>query len=131
MATTPKNPLLTFFANDIKVAKIEGEQLKKLNETLPDLLAAHQGDWAMVKEKLVAALPLDATLLQNMDFTHSLAVWSENNENLVKVFQDSKTTFSMRDIALNFDKTQIRTELINCKRNKITIIFSIFKKQRL
>ena len=108
MATKDKTPLnarLDLFQFDL------GKN-KELTTTFSTLYAEKEGDWTAIKADLTEDKGFTPDVVKNLTFTHALSDWSKDNADLVKVFQKDKTTFSMRDIALNFDKAQFTEKLI-------------------
>lgn len=108
MATNDKTPLesrldlFKFDLNKINVSdkKDASDKTEALTTLFSTLYTEKKGDWAAIKADLTEAKGFSLEMVQNLTFTHALSEWSKDNENLVKVFQEDKTTLSMRDIAL-------------------------------
>lgn len=69
------------------------------------IFSKHSGNWSAIKSELKGKEGFTDKVLSNLEFTHNLSAWSNNNAALVKLFQKDQHTNSLRDIALTLDKT--------------------------
>ncbi len=93
---------LAFFKADLKT-----EQQK----TFDKIFEVKQGNWAAIKSELTMATGFTPELLQQLDFTHSLADWTNEDQSLVSHFQKDPAINSLRDVALQFNKSSLATTL--------------------
>ncbi|NOU20142.1 MAG: hypothetical protein HOO91_21510 [Bacteroidales bacterium] len=101
MAKQPKNEnqfskRIGFFKNDLKS--------NVLQNAFNNLYEEKGGNWAAIKPELTEEKGFNPDTVKNLEFTHNLAQWGNENENLISIFQKDNQTNSMRDIALKFNK---------------------------
>jgi Tc toxin complex TcA C-terminal TcB-binding domain/Neuraminidase-like domain len=108
MATKTKTPQ----DNRLDLFQYDLGKNKALHTTFKTLYKEKKGDWTEIQADLTSDKGFTSEVVKNLSFTHALSEWSNDNIALVKVFQKDKTTFSMRDIALHFDKAQFTDKLI-------------------
>mgnify|MGYP001057821509 CR=1 FL=1 len=92
----PNKIKLNFFKFDLKA----GNQLK----TFDAIYKTHRGNWDEVKSELSKDKSFTPAIVKNLEFTHYLSKWSNDNKAVVELFQKDDKLLSMRDIALNFNK---------------------------
>ncbi|KIA93644.1 hypothetical protein OA93_21830 [Flavobacterium sp. KMS] len=92
----PNKNKLNFFKFDLKA----GNQLKAFDA----IYKIHHGNWDEVKSELSKDKSFTPILVKNLEFTHYLSKWSNDNKAVVELFQKDDKLLSMRDIALNFNK---------------------------
>ncbi|MET3020290.1 Tc toxin subunit A-related protein [Flavobacterium hydatis] len=92
----PNKNKLNFFKFDLKA----GNQLKAFDA----IYKIHQGNWDEVKSELSKDKSFTPAIVKNLEFTHYLSKWSNDNKAVVELFQKDDKVLSMRDIALNFNK---------------------------
>lgn len=95
--TQKLNPKIDFFKFDLREDKQQTVFAKIFSEK--------NGDWSAIKSELLRKEGFNPKVINNLEFTHHLADWSKNNAQLVSVFQKDNQINSMRDIALNLNKT--------------------------
>ncbi len=88
---------IDFFKFDLKADK----QLKAFE----GIYKKNNGNWSAIKTDLTGEEGFTPAVINNLEFTHHLAEWSKDNEDLISVFQKDKGTNSMRDMALKLNKT--------------------------
>ncbi|PTN11846.1 neuraminidase-like domain-containing protein [Nitrosomonas aestuarii] len=93
------NQKINFFKFDLKAEKQQKAFEAVFNE--------NNGNWAAIKSQLSGKEGFTDAVIQNLEFTHQLADWSHNNARLVSVFQKDSQINSMRDLALNLNKTAL------------------------
>lgn len=100
MATLDENPKLAekfkFFIPKIDI---------NLQETFKAIFAEKNGNWAAIKGELSGKEGFTEEVIQNLEFTDRLVDWGKNNATLISLFQGDEQIHSMRDIALNLNKT--------------------------
>ncbi|MER2511874.1 MAG: neuraminidase-like domain-containing protein [Nitrosomonas ureae] len=77
----------------------------KQQKVFAEIFSKKNGDWSAIKSELLKKGDFNPKIIKNLEFTHQLADWSKNNTKLVSVFQKDDQIHSMRDIALNLNKT--------------------------
>ncbi|MCC9074418.1 hypothetical protein LNQ49_22755 [Flavobacterium sp. F-65] len=87
---------LDFFKFDLKA----GNQLK----TFDAIYKIHHANWDEVKSELSKDKSFTPVMVKNLEFTHYLSKWSNDNKAVVEFFQKDDKLLSMRDIALNFNE---------------------------
>ncbi|MBS7253967.1 Tc toxin subunit A-related protein [Flavobacterium branchiicola] len=92
----PSKIKLNFFKFDLKA----GNQLKAFDA----IYKIHHGNWDEVKRNLSKDKSFTPAIVKNLEFTHYLSKWSNDNKAVVELFQKDDKLLSMRDIALNFNK---------------------------
>ena len=95
---------LNFFKFDLKADK-----QKAFNE----IYKSNAGDWTVIKSELASKPGFTDAIINNLEFTHQLSSWGNNNAELVSIFQKDKQTNSLRDIALNLNKTEFIDKVIS------------------
>lgn len=95
--TQKLNPKIEFFKADL-----HNDQHQKV---FAEIFSKKNGDWSAIKSELLRKGDFTPKVINNLEFTHQLADWSKNNAQLVSVFQKDNQINSMRDIALNLNKT--------------------------
>ncbi|MGY6274243.1 Tc toxin subunit A-related protein [Methylomonas sp. MgM2] len=78
---------------------------EKQQKMFAEIFSKHSGNWSAIKSDLKGKEGFNDKVLNNLEFTHNLSAWSNNNTDLVKLFQKDEHTNSLRDIALTLDKT--------------------------
>lgn len=91
------DPKIEFFKFDLKA--------DKQRQQFADVFSKHQGKWPAIKSELTGKEGFTEATIKQLDFTHNLSVWSQNNAAVVSLFQKDEHTNSMRDIALSLNKT--------------------------
>ena len=81
---------------------------KKLINTFEKLSVEHEGDWQLIKQKLTPELGFTKKQVDNLQFTHELASWNNDDPKLVNLFQKNEKTSSLRDIAFKYDPRAIK-----------------------
>ncbi|CAA9890525.1 conserved hypothetical protein [Candidatus Methylobacter favarea] len=101
MATTSEtikiDPKIDFFKFDL--------QAEKQKKVFAVIFSKHNGNWSAIKSELSGKEGFNDTVIKKLEFTHNLAAWSNNNAELVSLFQKDEDTNSLRDIAISLDKT--------------------------
>jgi hypothetical protein len=92
------NPKIDFFKFDL-------QDDDKQQKVFAEIFSKKNGDWSAIKSELLKKGDFTPRVINNLEFTHQLADWSKNNAQLVSVFQKDNQINSMRDIALNLNKT--------------------------
>lgn len=96
--TQKLNPKIDFFKFDL-------QDDDKQQKVFAEIFSKKNGDWSAIKSELLKKGDFTPRVINNLEFTHQLADWSKNNARLVSVFQKDNQINSMRDIALNLNKT--------------------------
>ncbi|WP_136667959.1 neuraminidase-like domain-containing protein [Flavobacterium sp. H122] len=94
-----QNPIkikLGLFKFDLK----DDDHFKKFNT----IYNTHSGNWIKIKSELNKDKSFTPAMVKNLEFTHYLSEWSNDNKAVVELFQKDDKLLSMRDIALNFNK---------------------------
>jgi hypothetical protein len=78
---------------------------EKQQKMFAEIFSKHSGNWSAIKSDLKGKEGFTDKVLSNLEFTHTLSIWSNDNAALVKLFQKDEHTNSLRDIALSLDKT--------------------------
>lgn len=94
--TLKLDPKIDFFKFDL-----HAEEQQKV---FADVFSKHSGDWLAIKSDLKNKEGFTDKVITQLEFTHNLAAWSNNNPVLVALFQKDEKTNSLRDIALNLNK---------------------------
>jgi len=76
----------------------------KQQKAFEDIYKKNNGNWSAVKSELAEEKGFTDEVIKNLEFTHNLAEWSNNNADLVSIFQKDGQIYSMRDIATKFNK---------------------------
>ncbi|PIE70711.1 MAG: hypothetical protein CSA22_06040 [Deltaproteobacteria bacterium] len=77
----------------------------KLQTTFADIFSKHKGDWSTIKAELAITEGFSGkTLINKLEYTHNLVLWSDDNAAVVSLFQKDPQINSLRDIALTLDK---------------------------
>lgn len=81
--------------------------LKSNNEqkAFENIYKTNNGNWSVIKSELAGAEDFTPAVINNLDFTHRLAEWSNDNKELISVFQQDDQIYSMRDIAAKYNKS--------------------------
>lgn len=95
--TLKRDPKIDFFKFDL-----HAEEQQKV---FADIFNEHKGNWSAIKSELMSKEGFTDKVINKLEFTHKLSVWSDNNPALVSLFQKDEQTNSLRDIALSLDKT--------------------------
>lgn len=95
--TQKLNPKIDFFKFDL--------QDDKQQKVFAEIFSKKNGDWSAIKSELLKKGDFNPKVINNLEFTHQLADWSKNNARLISSFQKDNQIHSMRDIALNLNKT--------------------------
>ncbi|MCE7914541.1 MAG: hypothetical protein DYH15_07630 [Nitrosomonas sp. PRO4] len=95
--TQKLNPKIDFFKFDLRDDKQQ--------KVFAKIFSEKNGDWTAIKSELLRKEDFNPKVINNLEFTYQLADWSKNNAQLVSVFQKDNQINSMRDIALNLNKT--------------------------
>ncbi|WKA60353.1 neuraminidase-like domain-containing protein [Planococcus shenhongbingii] len=90
---TSKLNLFKFDLKEESQQKLFEEKFKKNN-----------GDWSALKSELNKEAIFTPEIINDLEFTHHLTNWSEDDENLVSAFQKDEKIKSLRDIATSFNK---------------------------
>lgn len=77
-------------------------------EKFDALFKAAEGDYSRLTDLMAASEDFNAATIRQLNFTHELADLTEDNEELVGAFLSNPKTNSLRDIALNFKKDQLK-----------------------
>lgn len=89
---------VNFFKFDLKASG----QLKAFEE----IFNKNNGNWSAIKTDLADMGGFAADVINKLEFTHNLSVWSNNNAAVVSLFQEDVQTNSLRDIALTLNKAE-------------------------
>lgn len=84
---------------------------KALREKFIALYEENNRDWASIAPILQTTKGFTPKLVKQLKFTHDLSVWANDDEQIVAIFQQEKTTNSMRDIALQYNKKELLEKL--------------------
>lgn len=71
----------------------------------------NKGDWPAVKSLLTKNTSFSKKTLDTIFFTHGLMSWGKNNTVLVDTFLKDPATHSLRDIALNYNKQALLSNI--------------------
>ncbi|MGK9486328.1 neuraminidase-like domain-containing protein [Bacillus tropicus] len=100
MANQSENQRLSkkfdFFKSDLK----SDEQ----QQAFEDIYKENNGYWSSIKSELSKEESITPDILDNLEFTHRLAEWSEDNKELISAFKEDEEINSMRDIAAKLSK---------------------------
>jgi hypothetical protein len=101
MAKTPKNQnilnrKIDFFKSDLKD--------DKLQKAFTAIFERNDGNWTAIQQELAGDKNFSAKVVQRLEFTHRLAEWSEQDETLVRLFQNDAGVNALRDIALTYNE---------------------------
>jgi hypothetical protein len=80
---------------------------KDQQSTVASELKTAQGDWPTALANLKGKLPPDA--LKKIDLAYSLAVWADDNTQVVKSLVDKPEITNLRDVALHFNAEKLAT----------------------
>jgi hypothetical protein len=102
MSNQPQSPK----KEDIRI-KLFKTDLKTANQqkAFESIYQKNNGDWSAIKSELSDKEVFEPALVSNLEFTHRLAEWSSNNQDLIPVFKQDDRIRSIRDIAATFNKT--------------------------
>lgn len=95
--TLKLDPKIDFFKFDL--------QAEKQQKVFAEIFSKNQGNWSAIKSELTGKEGFTDTVINKLEFTQNLSVWSNNNAEVVSLFQKDDKTNSLRDIALSLDKT--------------------------
>lgn len=95
--TLKLDPKIDFFKFDL--------QADKQQKVFAKIFSKNNGVWSAIKSELTGKEGFTDTVINKLEFTHNLSVWSNNNGKLVSLFQKDAKTNSLRDIAISLDKT--------------------------
>ncbi|MFN6590493.1 neuraminidase-like domain-containing protein [Bacillus sp. TD10] len=88
--------IIDFFKSDLK----SDEQ----QQAFENIYKENNGDWASIKSELSKEESITPDILDNLEFIHRLAEWSEDNKELISAFKEEEQINSMRDIAAKLSK---------------------------
>ncbi len=94
--TLKLDPKINFFKFDL--------QAEHQQKVFAEIFSKHNGVWSAIKSELTDKKVFTDTVINKLEFTHNLSVWSNNNGKLVSLFQKDQQINSLRDIALSLDK---------------------------
>ncbi|MEY8348019.1 neuraminidase-like domain-containing protein [Bacillus cereus] len=87
---------IDFFKSDLK----SDEQ----QQAFENIYKENNGDWSSIKSELSKEESITPDILDNLEFTHRLTEWSEDNKGLISAFKEDDQINSMRDIAAKLNK---------------------------
>ncbi|PET30550.1 hypothetical protein CN518_20215 [Bacillus anthracis] len=90
------NLKIDFFKLDLK-----SDKQQKAFETI---YKKNNGNWSAIKSELIGKQGFTPQVINNLEFTHQLAEWSNDNQSLISVFKKDEQIHSMFDIAAKFTK---------------------------
>ncbi|PGT56989.1 neuraminidase-like domain-containing protein [Bacillus thuringiensis] len=90
-------------SNKINFFKFDLNSDKKLN-VFETIYQKNNGNWSAIKAELIGKQGFTPQIINNLEFTHQLAEWSNNNQSLISVFKKDEQIHSMFDIAAKFTK---------------------------
>ncbi|MFZ6008964.1 MAG: hypothetical protein ACOYXT_01355, partial [Bacteroidota bacterium] len=100
MATQPKNPIAKqrtkLFEFDLTT--------EKLQKVFDQIYTTKAGNWNAIKSELTEDKGFSADVVKKLEFTETLAKWSNDDPGIVSLFKKIKETSSMRDVALKFTR---------------------------
>ena len=103
MPTQPKNPTerkrIELFDADLASEKLQKE--------FDNIYDTKKGDWNKIKTELTEDKGFTPDLVMNLEFTERLAVWSDDNQEVIALFKNDRQMKSMKDIALKLDKASL------------------------
>lgn len=70
-----------------------------------------KGDWAKIKSQLTKNKNFSPAIIKDLEFTHTLLTWSDDDAKVVSLFQNDPDINSSRDIALKFNKDSLLEKL--------------------
>ncbi|MEB3103555.1 neuraminidase-like domain-containing protein [Ferviditalea candida] len=76
----------------------------KQQKTFENIYKKNNGNWSAIKSELAGEDGFTPAIINNLEFTHRLAKWSNKNNDLISVFKNDDQIHSMRDIAAKFNK---------------------------
>lgn len=94
---TENQKIIDFFKTDLK----SDEQ----QQTFEKIYKENNGDWASIKSELSKEESITPDLLNNLEYTHCLSGWCDDNGGLISAFKKDESFNSMRDIAGKLNKT--------------------------
>ena len=83
-----------------RINLFNSELARKQQELFAEIFSKHSGNWQAIKTDLAGKEGFTGKVIQKLEFTHNLAAWSNDNTELVSLFQKNQGTNSLRDIAL-------------------------------
>ena len=93
-------------ANQFENQKLADLKTDNQQKFFQNVFEKNNGNWSAIKTDLTGKVGFTTAVINNLEFTHNLAKWSNNNKALITVFQKNDQINSMRDIALNLNKTK-------------------------
>jgi len=94
------------FANLTLQIKDKGEK-----EHLEKLFTEAEGNFDLLKEALAKDPYIDQALIEKLSFGNDLSILLEDREELIGFFVNNTTTNSLRDVALNFKKEDLKYQI--------------------
>lgn len=83
-----------------------------LAKTFEKIFTDKKGDWEKIERSLKRNAAFSDAVIQNLKFTHDVAEWSEDSKPLVTLFQTDNKIGSMRGIALNYNRKDLRKAVV-------------------
>ena len=102
---------------------------KTLKNKFFALYEEKKGDWVAIEPILRETKGVTKKLLRDLKFTHDLSEWAEDKEQVVQLFQKEKTTNSLRDIALNYNRAALLQTLETVETEETEIDRPVLARQ--
>ncbi|MFN0139689.1 MAG: neuraminidase-like domain-containing protein [Pyrinomonadaceae bacterium] len=102
------NPITPELEKRLDLFKQDFRGKAALAKTFEKVFTDKKGDWEKIERSLKRNAAFSDAVIENLKFTHDVAEWSEDSRPLVTLFQTDKKIGSMRDIALTYNRKDLK-----------------------